>query len=48
MTLMKTLTRAATITALMAGSAMAADIAIIGGMNSDQFWNKIKKGVDDA
>jgi simple sugar transport system substrate-binding protein len=30
------------------GGASAAKIAIIGGMNSDQFWNKIKKGVDDA
>lgn len=29
-------------------NAMAADIAVVGGMNSDQFWNKIKKGVDDA
>lgn len=34
--------------AASATTAMAADIAIIGGMNSDQFWNKIKKGVDDA
>jgi simple sugar transport system substrate-binding protein len=32
----------------VAGVASAAKIAIIGGMNSDQFWNKIKKGVDDA
>jgi len=32
----------------VAGVALAAKIAIIGGMNSDQFWNKIKKGVDDA
>lgn len=32
----------------IASGAMAAKIAIIGGMNSDQFWNKIKKGVDDA
>lgn len=32
----------------LSGGAMAAKIAIIGGMNSDQFWNKIKKGVDDA
>lgn len=34
--------------AITATHAMAADIAVIGGMNSDQFWNKIKKGVDDA
>lgn len=32
----------------VASGATAAKIAIIGGMNSDQFWNKIKKGVDDA
>ena len=32
----------------IANGATAAKIAIIGGMNSDQFWNKIKKGVDDA
>ena len=32
----------------IAGAASAAKIAVIGGMNSDQFWNKIKKGVDDA
>lgn len=32
----------------IASGATAAKIAIIGGMNSDQFWNKIKKGVDDA
>lgn len=31
-----------------AGVASAAKIAVIGGMNSDAFWNKIKKGVDDA
>ena len=43
----KTLATAAA-SAIVATSAMAADIAIIGGMNSDQFWNKIKKGVDDA
>jgi simple sugar transport system substrate-binding protein len=32
----------------VAGVASAAKIAVIGGMNSDAFWNKIKKGVDDA
>jgi simple sugar transport system substrate-binding protein len=48
MPIVKTLAQAATLAALMASSAFAADIAIIGGMNSDQFWNKIKKGVDDA
>ena len=29
-------------------AAMAADIAVIGGSNDDAFWNKIKKGLDDA
>lgn len=28
--------------------ATAANIAVIGGKNDDAFWNKIKKGVDDA
>jgi simple sugar transport system substrate-binding protein len=50
MTLMKTLAKVLATTALVVGgsAAMAAEIAVIGGMNSDQFWNKIKKGVDDA
>lgn len=50
MRFMKTFAKVMATTALVgaATSAMAADIAIIGGMNSDQFWNKIKKGVDDA
>ncbi len=50
MGMMKTLARVMATTALVAGasSAMSAEIAVIGGMNSDQFWNKIKKGVDDA
>ena len=34
--------------ALTATAAMAADIAVIGGSNDDAFWNKIKKGIDDA
>ncbi len=42
----------ATVTAVVlaasASAAMAAEIIVIGGMNSDQFWNKIAKGVDDA
>lgn len=29
-------------------TAMAANIAVIGGMTNDEFWNRIKKGVDDA
>ena len=27
---------------------MSAEIAVIGGSNDDAFWNKIKKGLDDA
>ena len=34
--------------ALTATASMAADIAVIGGSNDDAFWNKIKKGIDDA
>lgn len=50
MKLMKTLTKALVTTALVASAsvAMAADIAVIGGSNDDAFWNKIKKGLDDA
>lgn len=47
-TLAAVLLTSAALASGVAGSAMAAKIAIIGGMNSDQFWNKIKKGVDDA
>jgi len=45
-TLTKVLATTALVTA--ATSAMAADIAVIGGSNDDAFWNKIKKGLDDA
>ena len=34
--------------ALGAASVQAANIAVIGGSNDDAFWNKIKKGLDDA
>lgn len=34
--------------ALTTTAAFAADIAVIGGSNDDAFWNKIKKGLDDA
>lgn len=34
--------------ALTSTASMAADIAVIGGSNDDAFWNKIKKGIDDA
>lgn len=45
-TLTKVLATTALVTA--ATSAMAADIAVIGGSNDDAFWNIIKKGIDDA
>ncbi len=44
--LTKVLATTALVTA--ATSAMAADIAVIGGSNDDAFWNIIKKGIDDA
>ncbi|WP_047459633.1 sugar ABC transporter substrate-binding protein [Rhizobium rhizogenes] len=31
-----------------ASSAMAANIAVIGGKTDDEFWSRIKKGLDDA
>jgi len=34
--------------ALSAVSSQAAKIAVVGGSNDDAFWNKIKKGLDDA
>ena len=34
--------------ALSAAPAMAASIAVVGGKTDDAFWNKIKKGLDDA
>lgn len=48
MNLMKTLAWALATTTLVASAAAAADIAVIGGSNDDAFWNKIKKGIDDA
>lgn len=39
----------ATVTlALTATSALAADIAVVGGRTDDEFFNRIKKGLDDA
>ncbi|MFC3631560.1 substrate-binding domain-containing protein [Paracoccus angustae] len=29
-------------------AAMAADIAVVGGRADEEFWNRIKKGIDDA
>ena len=34
--------------AVAASTALAADIAVVGGKTVDEFWNRIKKGVDDA
>lgn len=50
MSFMKTMAMVMATTALVSGAsaAMAAEIAVIGGSNDDAFWNKIKKGVDDA
>ncbi len=39
---------ASSATALVATGASAADIAVVGGKTDDEFWNRIKKGVDDA
>lgn len=41
-------TAAAVIVAASMTAAMAANIAVIGGSTDDAFWNKIKKGLDDA
>lgn len=46
-TILKT-TATAVLIATSASAAAAAEIVIIGGMNSDLFWNKVKSGVDDA
>lgn len=45
---MKTFGLALTTSALVASQAMAADLAVIAGSAQDAFFNKIKKGVDDA
>lgn len=47
MTMMKTL-MIATTTALMATSAMAADIFVVGGKPDDPFWSRVKMGAEDA
>lgn len=39
---------AATIVSCAAPVAFAANIAVVGGKTDDEFWNRIKKGVDDA
>lgn len=34
--------------AMLSSVSFAADIAVVGGKTDDEFWNRIKKGVDDA
>jgi simple sugar transport system substrate-binding protein len=46
--LITTVLMASSATALVATGASAADIAVVGGRTDDEFWNRIKKGVDDA
>jgi simple sugar transport system substrate-binding protein len=51
MSIGKTIARAslgAATLALSASLAFGANIAIVGGKTDDAFWNKIKKGIDDA
>lgn len=45
---LKQLMVTAAILALTATASLAANIAVVGGSNDDAFWNKIKKGLDDA
>lgn len=45
---MKQMMLSAAVLAFSASTALAANIAVIGGKNDDFFWNKIKKGIDDA
>jgi simple sugar transport system substrate-binding protein len=35
-------------TTLMGTGALAANIAVVGGKTDDEFWNRIKKGIDDV
>jgi simple sugar transport system substrate-binding protein len=50
MSFIKSIAKVLATTALVSGAstAMAAEIAVIGGSNDDAFWNIIKKGIDDA
>lgn len=45
---MKKMMVAAVALAFSATTALAANIAVVGGSNDDAFWNLIKKGIDDA
>ncbi len=48
MTLIKTLTSTALAAAFFSTTCMAANIAVIGGKSDDEFFARIKKGIDDA
>lgn len=48
MTILAAVMATAAALTLGAGAATAANIAVVGGKNDDAFWNKIKKGIDDA
>jgi simple sugar transport system substrate-binding protein len=39
---------ATSVLAVGATAALSANIAVVGGKTDDEFWNRIKKGVDDA
>ncbi len=45
---MKKILLTAAALAFSASTALAANIAVVGGSNDDAFWNLIKKGLDDA
>ena len=47
LTLRKTIL-GAVVASMTAGSAFAADIALVIGSNQDSFWNVVKKGAEDA
>jgi simple sugar transport system substrate-binding protein len=44
----KRIMMATAVIAMGVTSSFAANIAVVGGSNDDAFWNKIKKGIDDA
>ncbi|ODT77386.1 MAG: sugar ABC transporter substrate-binding protein [Pelagibacterium sp. SCN 64-44] len=48
MKIAKRILLASTAVVVLASGAVAADIAVIGGRSDDLFFNRIKKGVDDA
>ena len=46
--IIKKLAAGAVALAVTSTVALSANIAVVGGSNDDAFWNKIKKGIDDA